>query len=363
MAMSAQKHRLVIIEMFQGGSHQDLIRQLLTLAPDSTLLTLTDRKWHWRARCGPLQLLPQLQTISRPVDTLFVTSVGSLPEVVALCPHLQGARKVLYFHENQLVYPTRCEKDRDFQYGYNQIMSALTADLVLFNSSYNLESFVGNVDAFLNKMPDYKPKGISQMIMEKSRVLHFPIEFPLKRLERTVPEILHIVWPHRWEHDKNPEDFFRSLKSLISTGHKFKVSVLGKTYQDVPEVFEEFKSAHPDLVAQWGPLESREEYLNHLGTCDVIVSTAVHEFYGVAMLEGFWAGCLPICPNRLSYPEIYPKECLYNTPGQLTKQLRQLCKNPGLARQKWEKVVVKMDWNLYSWDGLQERYREILGAA
>lgn len=30
---------------------------------------------------------------------------------------------MLYFHENQIVYPVRNEKERDFQYGYNQILS------------------------------------------------------------------------------------------------------------------------------------------------------------------------------------------------------------------------------------------------
>ena len=353
-------NHLVIIEMFCGGSHKQLIQHLLSLAPDTTLLTLSDKKWHWRARCGALQLLPQLQTISRPVTTLFMTSVGSLPEVVGLCPQLRDARKVLYFHENQLVYPTQGERERDYQFGYNQIMSALMADLILFNSSYNLTSFLGTVDSFLNKMPDYKPKGVAELIRRKSEVLYFPVEFQLEGSQVRDPKVLHIVWPHRWEHDKNPVDFFNSLTSLISSGLHFKVSVLGKTYQDVPEIFREFQSSHPDYITQWGPLDSREDYLTHLRTCDVIVSTAVHEFYGVAMLEGLWAGCFPLAPNRLSYPEIYPAECLYNTPAQLTKQLRQLCKNPGLARRKWEKVVGQVDMTRYSWDGLKARYSEVL---
>ena len=359
--MSASNNHLLIIEMFYGGSHQQLIECLLTIAPDSTLLTLSDKKWHWRARCGALQLLPQLQTVSRPVNTLFMTAVGSLPEVVALCPPLHGARKVLYFHENQLVYPTQSAKDRDYQFGYNQIMSALMADLVLFNSSYNLQSFVGGIDSFLSKMPDFKPKGIAELISRKCQVLHFPVEFPLERRDIRDSKVLHIVWPHRWEHDKNPEDFFSSLQSLITSGQEFKVSVLGQTYRKVPNIFQDFQSANPGYIAQWGPLSSKKEYLDHLQTCDVIVSTALHEFYGVAMLEGLWAGCLPLCPNRLSYPEIYPVECLFNTPGQLTKQLRQLCKNPGLAKRKWEKVIGEMDLGRYSWQGLKERYSEVLG--
>jgi hypothetical protein len=32
-------------------------------------------------------------------------------------------KKVLYFHENQLCYPVEDPKERDFYYGYSQILS------------------------------------------------------------------------------------------------------------------------------------------------------------------------------------------------------------------------------------------------
>ena len=63
-------------------------------------------------------------------------------------------RKVVYFHENQIEYPVRERKDRDFQYGYNQILTAMTADEVIFNSEYNMNSFLQNLDAFFKLQPD-----------------------------------------------------------------------------------------------------------------------------------------------------------------------------------------------------------------
>lgn len=54
---------------------------------------------------------------------LLASSVLNLAELVALRPDLGRLRKVLYFHENQLIYPVRKSQERDFQYGYNQVLS------------------------------------------------------------------------------------------------------------------------------------------------------------------------------------------------------------------------------------------------
>jgi hypothetical protein len=41
------------------------------------------------------------------------------------------SRSILYFHENQLVYPVQTVQDRDFQFGYNQILSALGSTILI----------------------------------------------------------------------------------------------------------------------------------------------------------------------------------------------------------------------------------------
>lgn len=76
--------------------------------------------------------------------TLFASSVLNLAELVALRPDLARLKKVLYFHENQLVYPVRKQQDRDFQYGYNQILSRWVCDCycVQINSPAILRHFL-----------------------------------------------------------------------------------------------------------------------------------------------------------------------------------------------------------------------------
>ena len=200
------------------------------------------------------------------------------------------------------------------------------ADELIFNSEYNLSSFLQRIPKHFKTQPDFRPNTarIVEEIRIKSRVLYFPIYEELKLLVtcgNTRLTDLHIVWPHRWEHDKNPDSFFRALFRLHEEGFGFKISVLGETYSQVPPVFEEARSILTDHILQFGFAETKEKYYDTLRDADVVVSTAVHEFFGVSMLEACYLGCFPLVPNRLVYPEIYPPECIFNTDTQLYKNI------------------------------------------
>ena len=43
-------------------------------------------------------------------------------------------------------------------------------------------------------------------------------------------------------------------------------------------------------------MRDRGEYLELIGTCDVVASTARHEFFGIAVAEAMAAGCAPLLP-------------------------------------------------------------------
>jgi glycosyltransferase involved in cell wall biosynthesis len=66
----------------------------------------------------------------------------------------------------------------------------------------------------------------------------------------------------------------------------FQLSVLGESYAEVPECFTIARENLRDKIVNWGFLNSKQEYYKVLRDCDVCVSTADHEFFGVSMIEG-----------------------------------------------------------------------------
>lgn len=321
---------VLLIEPFYAGSHKQLIEFLTNLLQQSEinydLVTLPGKKWHWRARTGALFMSKAISRTAK-YHTIFCSSTLNLAELLALRPDLQASKKIIYFHENQFIYPRQSDKDRDFQYGYNTIISALVADLVVFNSFYNRQTFLDNILKHLRKQPDFRIHGLKEEIEPKTSVIYFPITIAPKKSVKNY-DILHIVWPHRWEHDKDPELFFRVLFQLQNEGLQFRLSVLGESYTDPMKIFPEAQSKLSERIVHFGRLESRHEYQQALLDAHVVVSTARHEFFGVAMLEAVCCGCLPLAPNDLVYPEIFPKEYLYNTEPQLFKKLKSFSLNP-----------------------------------
>jgi len=299
----------VILEAYHGGSHRQLIGGLLEHAiADATLLSLPARKWKWRMRGAALDFAPRIASLERPPDAIFASSMVNLADVRALLPSgLRDLPIVAYFHENQLTYPVQEVDPRDHHFAWTNALTALAADRVLWNSAYNRDSFLEELGIVLHKMPDARPNWIVDAIARRSAVLPVPIDddaFGAHRGRRAGP--CHIVWNHRWEHDKGPELLLDLVRGLVDGHHDFRLSVIGQRFETRVPAMDAVREAAGDHVDTWGFVESRTDYHRLLARADVALSTARHEFQGLAVLEAAAAGAVPLVPDRLAYPEIWP---------------------------------------------------------
>ncbi len=355
--------RFLFLEPFFGGSHGDFAQGLTEHSRhDIELVTMPDRFWKWRMRGASLYWSERIKTPEQ-YDGLIVSSLLSLAELAALwgsrCPPA-----LAYFHENQLTYPAAPDQRADHQPGFTNISTALTARRVLFNSNTHLKAFLSALPDFIRIMPDFRPKWVLRAIADRCAVAYPGCRFPdapaeLKQPKESPPLI---IWNHRWEHDKNPEAFFKALLQMHLRGIDFQVALLGEDYAQMPEVF---KSAPQQLgrrLIQYGRVASRLQYHEWLGRGSVVISTARQENFGIAVVEAVYHGCLPLLPNRLSYPEILPEkfhsDFLYNSQAELEQKLAALLTRSD--RHQMKRLALSTAMQKYSWEKMIDVYDEEL---
>lgn len=344
---------ILALEAYDGGSHKQFLDGLIGYSRHKfTRYGLPARKWKWRMRGAALyfarlvdRALAEGKLTGDGIDLIFTSDMTSAVDLRALLPGaLKGKPIVCYFHENQLTYPLADESERDFQYGFTNITSCLAADEVWFNSRYHRDSFLQGVDDLLRKMPDFVPENIAETIRGRSRIMPLglaesmfatsaddkstpPTESWHPPIERHSPPT--VLWNHRWEYDKNPEEFFEVLFDLDRAGIEFRLIVAGENFRTAPAIFEAARQKLAAKIDHFGYVENRGEYEKLLRRSDVVVSTARHEFFGLSVLEAIAARCYPLLPNRLSYPELAPasihEQILYDSPAELREKLIGLC--------------------------------------
>lgn len=306
--------RILAAEPYYGGSHRAFLDGWRQVSRHRwTVVGLPAHKWKWRMRHAPVTLAEELcrtAATGGEFDLMFCSDMLNLAEFKGLAPrNVRELPSVAYFHENQLTYPVRFPDQRDLHFGFTNFTTALAADRVWFNSAFHRDSFLRALADLLRGMPDYNEGRQLDPLQAKSEIRPPGIERMPDRIDRK-PGPARLLWVARWEFDKNPELFFDALCRLHENGTAFRASVLGEIFAEVPPVFAEARARLREHIDHWGFLESRDDYVAALMDADIVVSTADHEFFGVSVLEAAAAGCWPVLPNRLAYPELFGSEKL-----------------------------------------------------
>jgi glycosyltransferase involved in cell wall biosynthesis len=366
--------RIALLSPYHGGSHQAWAEGYQRYSRhEVALFTLPARFWKWRMHGGAVTLARLYLDSGFQPDLLLVTDMLDLTTFLALTreatAHLPA---VLYMHENQLTYPLtadgstgpmrRQKGERDQHYVFVNYASALAATAVAFNSQYHYDSFFQSLPAFLKHFPDEQELPSVEVLRAKSRVL--PVGVNLARLQpeaRSRPEDKPplILWNQRWEYDKNPAAFFRALYAMAGEGLPFRVALCGERFRRRPEEFEEAQARLGSRVVHAG-FAGDDLYRRLLWEADITISTAIHEFFGISVLEAVYCHTFPILPARLSYPELLPEafhtQCLYHGEEELNARLRWALTERGAAEQVARALQPAISH--YDWQSIAPLYDE-----
>lgn len=358
------KH-VLLLEPYFGGSHKQFLQGLQKYVPAKYLsCTLPARNWQMRMQLSApwfKEKIKELPMDKRYFDTVLCSSFVDVAVLRGLLTQVDGwnhkARILTYFHENQFVYPHRYDQRIQHQFAAINFHSALASDAIAFNSEYNRKTFFDGIRLALKLAPGMKLPGLVTELADKSVILSPGIDFSaIDTIKwKTAVDIPVIVWNHRWEHDKNPQEFFPALDYLVQRGIDFRLLVLGQSFAGSPDCFGRAEKKIADKIIHFGFVPSYRQYTELLSQGDLVVSTALHEFYGIAIIEAVRAGCVPILPNRLSYPELFEDKFLYtenSLPQMLEKAIQDRCR---LSRETATAMTDR-----FSWPILHERYAQWL---
>ena len=320
------------------------------------LLTLPGRHWKWRMHGAAVTLAEEFLAMEYTPDLIIATDMIDLSTFVALARKKIGNTPiVLFFHENQLTYPWSSsdpdiQLNRDRTYAWINYTSALTADHILFNSKYHMESFVNAIPEFLYAFPDYRNHETIHSIIDKSSVLYIGMELQQFYLEHTKANTKPIlIWNHRWEYDKCPELFFECLYRLSEEGCQFELIVCGESYKKHPKIFDEAKDHLSKHIIHFGYAETKAQYIKLIQKADILPVTNNQDFFGISIVEAIAAGVTPLMPNRLSYPEhidpsLHP-ECFYKDKEDLYQKLKGMIQDGSNQLPSLAKYVKHYDWS------------------
>lgn len=356
-----------------------------------TFRSLPGRGPKWRLRHAALRFTEMMRAMPDSAwDGVVAIHATSMLDLAVLRATLPRGRRdlpmVLSMHENQVAYPagdgaSSQDRDRDVHLAFTNLASIEAADRVVWNSRWNRESFVEGMAAVLRHAPERIDRGWIERLEAKSVVVPPPIEmaeiwaagsgggagigagggsgggphqgeearvlhntanggYPGLAGAQATPDRwpsgglspVRVVWPHRWEHDKGPDELLALADEAWAReqagGPAIRWWLLGQRYGEVPEPLRVMLERHRDRIEHAGPLP-REAYLAALHGCDWVLSTARHEFFGMAVAEALVAGCLPWLPRRLSYPELVPPEAFDWNPWT-RPDARRVAVDPGV---------------------------------
>jgi len=361
--ISRKSLNIILIEPFYTGSHKlwaDGYKR--NSQHNIEILSLKGIYWKWRMHGGAITLAKlfnkYIQTNQFP-DLVLITDMLNLPVFVSFA-NLEDIPIISFFHENQLTYPWSTKdrdkvKNRDHHYGFINYTTALRSNKIMFNSKFHKNSFLNALRIFLKQFPDHNELSSIDVIQDKSLVSYLGLD--LKKFDqykiKKQNKLPIILWNHRWEYDKNPEDFFQCLEHIKSKGIKFQLIIVGEEFDTEMNIFTHARTIFSKEIIHMGYCPSFQEYAHWLWAADILLVTTNQEFFGASIMEAMYCDIHPLLPNRLTYPELFNygenRNNFYSDYEEMITKLENLLSSFHQSElSSFKKYTQQYDWSIIS---------------
>lgn len=301
---------VAFFEPWYGGSHRAFADAWTARSRNRVeVIDLPARHWKWRQEASAWELAAKANDLQVP-DVVACSDYVDLPRLMAFLPKRWRTLPTLcYFHENQLTYPRpakesdRSSAERDLTHAFSNVLTAIRADAVVFNSEFHRREFADAANDWLRTLPRPNPRAQLERALANATVVPPLPELHAVPLGPGAPKgaPLCVAFPHRLEDDKDPLQFLAAVRRALDGGARLTLALFGGAPEAASQEIRSALDALGAVVERAGFVTSRAAYLEELGRCDVVASTARHEFFGVAFAEAMAAGCAPLALDRANY--------------------------------------------------------------
>ena len=364
---------VLLVEPFMGGSHQAWAEGLVAHSRHHIrLATHPDRFWRWRLRGAAVTLAAQIRELLADGWRPEVMVVSDMVDVAGLLGHLRRelgqVPVVVYFHENQLLYPDGPSRRTDQAPAWINWTSMLAADQVVFNSEFHRSAWFDALPGLLASAPDQDHTGFADRVRSCARVIPVGVDTAVL-IDATRAEAartatsgggpIRVIWNQRWDHDKDPAGVLSALIRWTERGADLAIGLAGERHSDPAADFGWAFDALGGRLVDLGHL-GRPEYRRALLSSDVMLSMATHEFFGISIVEAAAAGVVPVLPDRLSHPELmgeWAEHTLYGE-GDLDTHLDRIAAD--LRTQRSSLHGLRSSMRRFDWAQVIDRYDHLI---
>ncbi len=297
---------VLVLEPWYRGSHRKWLDGWRSTSQHQiNVVQGPDTGWRRSLVTAPARFAEAITQSSVEIDALVASSPIDLATVMGLLdPKIQRPPTLLYLHESQVGYPPGPKGGRAYRGIINDWTSISTADRVAVATHFHAGVLTERMPPFVDELIQGAGPKLETLLLS---IEVLPIGISTSDLEPSkVTGAIRVMWNHRWSYDKGPGEFVHALSVLASEGYEFEVYALGEVERSGRRAHERLLNQLKDRVILSGH-QDEDSYLDALCRSDLVISSAQHDFFGVAVAEAVAAGARPLLPRRLAYPEMVPK--------------------------------------------------------